>query len=60
VSPERVNEIVLHAREEFRDSVVRDYVPLLVERIAHNKLCKETGTPPNPPCLPDHLADRHS
>jgi hypothetical protein len=59
VSRERVHEIVMGAHDEFRDSVVRDYVPLLVERIAHSKLCNETGTSPTPPCLPDHLAERH-
>jgi hypothetical protein len=58
-TPQRVHEIVIAAYDEFRDSAVRDYVPLLVERIAHSKLCKETGTSPTPPCLPDHLAERH-
>jgi len=59
VSRECVEEIVRGAHNEFRDSAVRDYVPLLVERIAHSKLCKETGTSPAPPCLPDHVAERY-
>jgi hypothetical protein len=57
--PERVRDIVQQALQEFRDSTVRDYVPLLAERIAHSKLCKETGTSPSAPCLPDQLAQRH-
>ncbi len=60
VAPEHVAEIVTKAHLEFQRSTVRDFVPLLVERIAHHKLCREDGQSLLRPCLPDHIADRHN
>jgi hypothetical protein len=58
VHPERVTSIVRETYDEFERSVVRDYIPPLVERIAHNRLCRESGTAATRPCLSDHIADR--
>ncbi len=59
VPPNRIRDVLREVHEDFRGSAVRDYVPLLVERIAHSKLCAEAGEPQSAPCLPDHLAEPH-
>lgn len=58
--PERVTEVVRQAHMDFQRSTVRDFVPLLVERIAHNKLCREDHQSLLRACRPDHIADRHN
>jgi hypothetical protein len=42
IPPERVAEVVCNAHRDFQHSPVRDFVPLLVEHIAHHKLCDQS------------------
>ena len=59
VPAEHVADVVDKAKLDFQRSTVRDFVPLLIERIAHSKLCREDGHSLLRPCLPDHIAGRH-